>query len=1017
MRLRFKHQKFQADAARAVVDVFAGQPYLTPSYMMDRGRQDAQLSLMPDEDYTGWSNHKIVPALNDRLILENLNKIQRANQIAPSEKLEGPGYNLTIEMETGVGKTYTYIKTMYELNRAYGWSKFIIVVPSVAIREGVYKSFAMTQEHFAEEYGKKIRYFIYNSSQLTEIDRFASDSAMNVMIINSQAFNARGKDARRIYMKLDEFRSRRPIDIIAKTNPVLIIDEPQSVEGRQTKERLKEFCPLLTLRYSATHRADSVYNMVYRLDAMEAYNKRLVKKIKVMGIAETGSTATGSYVYLERLNLSDQNDPTATLEFEVKQAAGVKKKSRIVRVGDNLYDYSNGLEEYKNGFVVKSIDGRDDSLEFLNGTRITVGDVAGQVDEDQLRRIQIRETILSHIEREQQLFHKGIKVLSLFFIDEVANYRQYDANGQPVNGKYAAMFEEEYRDIVGTMQLTIGGEDYVKYLNSIDTSKTHAGYFSVDGKGNMINSKTGRRETTSDDVSAYELIMKNKELLLDRDPKRSPVRFIFSHSALREGWDNPNVFQICTLKQSSSDVRKRQEVGRGLRLCVDQNGERMDVNVLGNDVHNINVLTVIASESYDSFSRGLQAELADAVADRPRAVTVELFVGKVIRDDKGNEQVIDQKLATAIHYDMIMNGYIDRQGALTDKYHEDKANGEVRVAEEVADSAASILEIVDSVYDPRIMQPENARDNNVELHVDQRKLGMPEFQALWSKINAKSVYAVEFATEELVRKAVASLDGKLRVLKKFISVETGIMESIQSKEELLSGTSFKKETSDRYKAASTANPSVKYDLVGKLVEETGLTRKDVIAIMRGIQADIFNQFKDNPEEFILKAAALINEQKATAIIEHITYHVLDERYEMNLFTDPTIRGRLGVNAMKAQKHLYDHVVYDSSNERDFAGDLDTNTDVAVYVKLPGGFYISTPVGHYNPDWAIAFYEGNVKHIYFVAETKGSMNSMQLRLLEEAKIHCAREHFRAISNGDVVYDVVDSYQSLMEKVMR
>ena len=612
MKIQYRHQKFQADAAKAVVDVFAAQPNLTPTYMMDRGSGNYQIGVNEELDFTGFGNQKIVPELSDRQILEQLNKVQRTNQIKPSEKLEGRenGYNLTVEMETGVGKTYTYIKTMFELNKHYGWSKFIVIVPSVAIREGVYKSFEMTQEHFAEEYGKKIRFFIYNSAQLTEIDRFASDSSINVMIINSQAFNAKGKDARRIYMKLDEFRSRRPIDIIAKTNPILIIDEPQSVEGKQTKERLKEFHPLLTLRYSATHKSDSVYNMVFRLDAMEAYNRRLVKKIAVKGITESGSTATDSFIYLESINLS-KSDPTATLQFEVKMANGApKKKSRIVKIGDNLYDYSGGLEEYRNGFVVKQIDGRDDSVEFLNGIKIFAGDVIGAVDEDQLRRIQIRETILSHIERERQLFYKGIKVLSLFFIDEVANYREYDAAGQPVNGKYAAMFEEEYEDVISSMQLVIGEDEYIKYLQSISAARTHAGYFSVDGKGKMINSKVSRKETTSDDVSAYELIMKNKELLLDRDPARSPVRFLFSHSALREGWDNPNVFQICTLKQSESVLRKRQEVGRGLRLCVNQNGERMDTNVLGNDVHNINILTVIASESYDSFAKDLQTEMA-----------------------------------------------------------------------------------------------------------------------------------------------------------------------------------------------------------------------------------------------------------------------------------------------------------------------------------------------------------------------------------------------------------------------
>ena len=521
MKLQFKHQKFQADAAKAVVDVFAGQPYLTPSYMMDKGYQGkmisgenfSQQSMTDEDDFTGWSNHKIVPELSDRLILEHIQKIQRNNQIQPSQTLEGR-YNLTIEMETGVGKTYTYIKTMYELNKHYGWSKFIVVVPSIAIREGVYKSFQVTQEHFAEEYGKKVRFFIYNSSQLTEIDRFASDNSINVMIINSQAFNARGKDARRIYMKLDEFRSRRPIDIIAKTNPILIIDEPQSVEGKQTKENLKQFNPLMTLRYSATHKSDSIYNMVYRLDAMEAYNKRLVKKIAVKGITESGSTATESYVYLESINLS-KSAPTATIQFDCKGATGIRKITRIVSEGYNLYDNSGQMEEYKQGFVVSRIDGRDDSVEFINGIKIYAGDVIGKVSEEQLRRIQIRETILSHIQRERELFYKGIKVLSLFFIDEVAKYKQYDAAGQPANGIYADMFEEEYNDIISNLQIGMGEDDYLKYLESIPAENTHAGYFSIDKKGKMIDSKVARKETTSDDVDAYDLIMKNKELLLD----------------------------------------------------------------------------------------------------------------------------------------------------------------------------------------------------------------------------------------------------------------------------------------------------------------------------------------------------------------------------------------------------------------------------------------------------------------------------------------------------------------------
>lgn len=1028
MKLQFKHQKFQAEAAKAVVDVFAGQPRLQPSYMMDQGlgvlksRTTFVGRLDDDSIFTGWSNARIVPELSDGLILEHLQKIQRGNQIAPSPKLEGR-YNLTVEMETGVGKTYTYIKTMYELNKHYGWSKFIVVVPSIAIREGVYKSFQMTQEHFAEEYGHKIRFFIYNSSQLTEIDRFASDSSINVMIINSQAFNAKGKDARRIYMKLDEFRSRRPIDIIAKTNPILIIDEPQSVEGKQTKENLKQFNPMITLRYSATHRSDSIYNMVYRLDAMEAYNKRLVKKISVKGISEIGTTATSGYVYLQSINLSN-SAPTATIQFDYKGTTGPRKVSRTVGIGYNLYDNSNQLEEYKDGFVVKQIDGRDDSIEFLNGIKIFAGDVIGKVNEEQRRRLQIRETILSHIERERQLFHKGIKVLSLFFIDEVKHYKDYDAAGQPYNGIFADMFEEEYRDITGTMQREFGDDEYIRYLDSIPAERTHAGYFSIDKKGHMTDSKVAdKKEKTSDDIDAYDLIMKNKELLLDRDPKRSPVRFIFSHSALREGWDNPNVFQICTLKQSGSDVRKRQEVGRGLRLCVNQDGERMDSNVLGNDVHRVNVLTVIASESYDSFAKGLQSEIAEAVADRPRAVTADLFIGKVIQDEAGNQTVVDADMASSIMYELTVNRYVDRKGVLTDKYYEDKANGAVQLPEEVRDCAASIINIIDSVYTAEAMRPENARSNNVELKVDQEKLNSKEFQALWSRINAKSVYVVNFDTDELVRKAVAALDAKLRVSKIYFKVETGSMNSIESKEALEGGTAFAKEKTGIYSTEQhiAVNHNVKYDLVGKLVEETGLTRKAIIQILTQITPETFGQFKDNPEEFIIKSSQIINDEKATAIIQHITYDVMEDCYSTDIFTEPTIKGKLDVNARKVNKHLYDHVVYDSTNELDFVTELDTYQDVAVYVKLPDSFYISTPIGKYNPDWAIAFYEGTVKHIYFVAETKGTLDTLTLHNhispLEDAKIHCAREHFKAISDENVVYDVVNNYASLLEKVMK
>jgi type III restriction enzyme len=1010
MKLKFKHQKFQAEAAQAICDVFAGQPCLSQSqYLVDRGNWRGQVEL---QDFTGFKNHKIVPELTDKVILENIQKIQRGQQIEPSTELEGR-YNLTIEMETGVGKTYTYIKTMFELNKQYGWSKFIVVVPSIAIREGVHKSFQITQDHFAGDYAKKIHFFIYDSSQLTDIDRFASDSNINVMIINSQAFNARGVDARRIYMKLDSFRSRRPIDILARTNPILIIDEPQKVEGATTKEKLKEFNPLFTLRYSATHKKDSIYNLIYRLDAIEAYNKKLVKKISVKGITTTGTTATEGYLYLESINLFKDKNPTANLGFDLKQTSGVKSVVKTIQIGHNLYSQSKELEEYRDGYIVTDIDGRDNSVSFENGIRLNAGDVLGAVNEDQLRRIQIRETILSHIERERYLYLRSIKVLSLFFIDEVAKYKQYDTAGSAFNGAYADIFEEEYENITSSLQLQFGEESYLEYLKSITSAKTHAGYFSIDKKKNQfVNSKAERGTNESSDTDAYDLIMKEKERLLSFE---EPVRFIFSHSALREGWDNPNVFQICTLKQSSSEVGKRQEVGRGLRLCVNQNGDRMDATVLGPDVHNINQLTVIASESYDKFVRALQTELSEIIADRPIKVTVALFENKIVKTEKGHDYVIDNDTAQLIVEDMIINGYL-KKGELTEKFYEEKESGSIKVAAEVGECKDAIIRILDTIYNPKAITPENARNNNVELKFDQGKFNRKEFQALWHQINAKTAYVVDFETNELIQKSVEKLNVHLHVSRIFYKVQTGTLNTIKSKEALIQGEGFIEKESRLETVDASANGNVKYDLIGKVVEATRLTRNTIVRILTGVESRVFEQFKYNPEEFIIKASALINEEKATVIVQHIAYNKLKDEFGTEIFTEPTMKGKLGVNAIAAEKHLYDYVIFDSpGTEKPFAEKLDTSNEVSVYVKLPKGFFISTPVGHYNPDWAIAFNEGMVKHVYFVAETKGSLSTMDLRLVEDAKIHCAREHFKAISSGKVKFDVVHSYQELMSLV--
>lgn len=1013
MKLKFKHQKFQSDAAKAVCDCFTGQPYISAvNYKIDTGFipqksiEQQKLELID----IGFKNHPIVPYLSENIILDNIAKIQRYNQIEPSKQLEGR-YNLTIEMETGTGKTYTYIKTMYELYKNYGWTKYIIVVPSIAIREGVYKSFQITQEHFAEEYGKKIKFFIYNSSKLNDIDQFASDGGLNVMIINSQAFNASGANARKIRMELDSFRSRKPIDVIAATNPILIIDEPQSVEGEATKAKLKEFNPLITLRYSATPKEK--YNLIYRLDAMEAYNKKLVKKIAVKGITVSGNTGTSGYVYLQDIRLFPDKNPMAVMEFDYKGAAGIRKVVKTLKEGDNLYALSNGLDEYKNGYTITKIDGRDNSVEFINGMKICIGSVTGAINEDMIRRLQIRETILSHIARERGLFYKGIKVLSLFFIDEVAKYKQYDKDNNELNGIYARLFEEEYENIIGNLQLRLGEDAYINYLRGINAKETHAGYFSIDKKSKkFIDSKEDRKEGGSVDTDAYDLIMKNKERLLDL---KEPVRFIFSHSALKEGWDNPNVFQICTLKQSSKEDRKRQEIGRGLRLCVNREGERMDITKLGETVHDINVLTVIANESYADFTSKLQSEIAQAVSDRPHEVNEELFENKVIKDNNGVELIIDKRLATKIHNILIRNYYVDDNNALTDKYYEDKKDGKLNLPDELKDYETAVIGILDRIYDPNALKPDDANKSKYNMKLDEDKFNKKEFKELWERINTKSAYVVNFDTDELIKKSVSAINAKLDVTRLSAVIELGSMNSIDSKQALNTANAFEKALTSR-EEINASDCSLKYDLTGRIAEETRLTRKSTVKILKSINDDKFNMFKINPEDFIIKVSDIINEEKATVIIEHIAYNKLDKKYSSDIFTEPELKEITNKNVISAKKNLYNYLIYDSETEKNMAEQLDNNEEVSVYVKLPKGFYINTPVGHYNPDWAIAFHEGKVKHIYFVAETKGSMQTMQLKAIEKAKINCAKEHFKTISSNSVKYDVVDSYQALLDKVM-
>lgn len=1016
MKLRYKHQRFQTEAARAVTDVFKGQPFVDPAEFL----HDVGTGRINYGEY-GFAN---APLMIDRTQLtDNVRSIQLAQGLKPIEYFEGEDEDvtLTVEMETGTGKTYTYIKTMYELNKLYGWTKFIIVVPSVAIREGVLKSFQTMDDHFGDEYGKRMQYFVYNSKHLSKIDAFATDSGMHCMIINTQAFNSSFDDtannatSRIIFDRRDEFGSRRPIDVIAKTRSIMIIDEPQSVLGanknNRTRQGLRLFNPLMLLLYSATHREGDIYNMVFRLDAIDAYNRKLVKKIEVKGISQVGSTATNGFLCLEEIVIGKGN-PQARISFDIKTTNGTKQVTRLVGEGCDLYEQSGGLAEYRDRCIVKRIDGCAGTVEFLNGTILSEGTMTGNVHEDAIRREQIRETIRSHFERERMLFSKGIKVLSLFFIDKVENYRVYGSGNSYSPGRFAEIFEQEYINVLNE-NIDLFSPEYTRYLQTHPATTVHAGYFSQDKKGKMTDTKETTEKGREEALRAYDLIMRNKERLLSFD---EPVRFIFSHSALKEGWDNPNVFQICTLKESDNLTKKRQEVGRGMRLCVNKNGERQDQDVLGEHVFDTNILTVIASESYEKFAKELQDEIAKAVAYRPTVVTPALFEGRVLVDSDGKTVKVSIEMARDIHEELICNGYI-KKGALTPRYHDDKRNGVLDFGEDFASLSAAIAKVLDGVFDPKAATPSNGRRRRIG-NFDADKFNNSRFKELWGQINVRSIYTVDFSSDELIQKCIEQIDLHLDVTEIHIKITEGALEQICNREALETASAMKQGKTIRKSVHEAVSKSVKYDLVGDLVRETGLTRRTIIRILQAISPAKFMLFRVNPEEFIIKAASIINDCKAIAVIKKITYSPTDQTFETDLFTVEEVRGVVGDNAMESEKSLYDLVVVDSKGtEMDFAKQLESEVDVEVYTKLPRGFYINTPMGHYNPDWAIVYRDGSVKHVYFIAETKGSMRDVDLRETEISKIACARRHFAALSNSTVKYDVVKSYEDLYNIVSR
>jgi len=1011
VKIKFKKQAFQTAAVEAVADCFAGQPFSGAlTYRIDPGKAEetGQTRTAFMDEMEGFKNSTI--AIPTSQLLENIQRVQRHQNLPVSDAPVTSkicNVNLDIEMETGTGKTYCYIKTMFELNKRYGWTKFIVVVPSIAIREGVYKSFEITAEHFLEEYSKQPRFFIYNSKQLHNLESYSSDAGINVMIINVQAFNARGKDARRIYEELDDFQSRRPIDVIKANRPILILDEPQKMEGKKTLESLQEFGPLMILRYSATHKTQ--HNKIHRLDAVDAYNQKLVKKIAVRGISIKGLRGTDGYLYLESIEISTGKPPVARVEMEVKRKSGIKREIRKLNRGDNLHTRSGGLDQYQ-GFVVAEIDARTDTVSFTNGEELHAGEASGDVNEATLRQIQIREAIRAHFEKEQMLFDQGVKVLTLFFIDTVAKYRQYDETGEQP-GEYARYFEEEYDRQRDEAIGVFTGTPYAKYLQGIDATRTHNGYFSIDKKSRrLVDPKARQRGELageSDDVDAYDLILKDKERLLSFD---EPTRFIFSHSALREGWDNPNVFVIGTLKHSDNTVSRRQEVGRGMRLAVTQAGERLDDPAT---VHQTNVLTVVANESYKDFVAGLQEDIADSLSERPRAADEGYFTGKVLDTSEGDVSVTP-RMATQIQYYLIQNGYVDVDKHITEGYQNAKTDGRLaELPEELKQYAAQVFGLIDSVFSEANL-PGIDDDRASKLNPLNANFQRKEFQELWKRINQKAVYTVHFETDELVRKCVEVLDSDLHVSPLQYVIQRGEQKDEADYDAVKKGEGFMVKETQAAEHTESVHSTVKYDLIGKLAEGTQLTRHTVTAILQGIRNPIFDQYCTNPEEFILKVSRLINEQKATVIVEHLAYDPIEDCHDLDIFTREKPKASFD-KAVKANRHIYDYVFTDSKNEREFVGQLDTSAEVVVYAKLPGGFFIPTPVGNYNPDWAIAFQEGMVRHIYFIAETKGSMSSLDLRAIEKSKIECARKFFAKITSDEVKYDVIDGYDKLMELV--
>lgn len=982
MKIKFDpFQPHQVRAWESAIGVFEGQELCESPFSMPSIRKTGLLSNLTEY---GFGNCLL---LSDEALLENVRRVQLDNVLKQSTELSSRDF--TIEMETGTGKTYVYLRSIFEMHRLYGFTKFIIVVPGVAIKEGVHKSLKMTESHFNELYDNvRFDYFVYDSSKLEQVRSFAASDCLQIMVINIDAFRksftdpAKESSANVIHRWNDRMQGV-PIDFVRSTHPIVIIDEPQSVDTTdKSAEAIASLNPLCTFRYSATH-VDR-HHMLYKLDSIDAYEQRLVKQIEVAGIKVKDGH---NKAYVKLLAVDNQNGHRAYIELDVQGKTGVDRKKKWVKRGQDLLAVSKGRSMY-DGYVVNDIYCRkgEEYIDFTSKPEaIRLGQSIGDVNEDELKRLQIRKTIEEHLDKELRLTPQGVKVLSLFFIDRVANYRDYDAEGKPLKGKYARMFEEEYAK-------AIQKQKYHTLFEDVDTSSlpeaVHNGYFSQD-KGRAKDSSG----STKADEDAYSLIMKDKEKLLSFDSK---LKFIFSHSALKEGWDNPNVFQICTLNETQSILKKRQEIGRGLRLCVNQQGER---------VHGfeVNTLTVMANESYESFVEGLQKEIEQEEGIRFGVVERHLFSDLSFAGEADKGGRLGAEASERLWKHLLELKYIDDKGKVTDKLKLALQTGTVSLPEEFAALAepvkAKLKKIAGSL---------NVKNNDDKRAVQLNKAVFegPDFKELWDRIKYKTTYQVQFDPAKLIERCAESIQTSLIVGKTKFTYSSARAEITRGGIDLVNPN----ETHHVYDVQDFAIP----DILGYLQNETNLKRQTIYEIL--LRSNRLKDFKSNPQKFIDEVRNIVKQVMQTFIVDGVKYQKIGDEhyYAQELFQQEELIGYLNKNMKQVDRSVYDHIIYDSEVEASLAASFEANKQVKVYAKLPSWFVIDTPLGSYNPDWAVLFELDGQERLYFVVESKGTYIEDMLRTAEQAKIKCGRGHFEALDTG-VQYLVVSDSQTFIDQV--